>query len=45
MYIISMVDTAVNLPPPILIPSFDNFVMFAKIGKHQQFQIWIHDYM
>ena len=48
IYKISMVDTAVNLPPPSLILSFANFVMFARICKHysvNNFKFWIHDYL
>ena len=43
IYLISMVDTAVNLSPPSLVPPFANFVIASKLYSVNNPKFWIHD--
>ena len=38
-----MVDTAVNLSPPSLVPPFANFVIASKLYSVNNPKFWIHD--
>ena len=43
IHLISMVDTAVNLSPPSLVPPFANFVIASKLYSVNNPKFWIHD--